>query len=72
MLGGVFGLSSNGANILNIGAGNWASAASNLVGICRAQDGHTLAFAFLMNRIYPGYAHPIQSGMVVAVARYNG
>jgi hypothetical protein len=33
MLGGVFGLSSNGANILNIGAGNWASAASNLVGM---------------------------------------
>jgi D-alanyl-D-alanine carboxypeptidase/D-alanyl-D-alanine-endopeptidase (penicillin-binding protein 4) len=46
--------------------------ASNLVGICRAQDGHTLAFAFLMNRIYPGYAHPIQNNMVVAVARYNG
>ncbi|SOX55685.1 PE domain-containing protein [Mycobacterium ahvazicum] len=33
MLGGMFGLSSNGANILNIGAGNWASAASNLVGM---------------------------------------
>jgi D-alanyl-D-alanine carboxypeptidase/D-alanyl-D-alanine-endopeptidase (penicillin-binding protein 4) len=46
--------------------------ASNLVGICRAQDGHTVAFAFLMNRIYPGYAHPIQNSMVVAVARYNG
>jgi hypothetical protein len=33
MLGGIFGLSSNGANILNIGAGNWASAGSNLVGM---------------------------------------
>jgi hypothetical protein len=33
MLGGIFGLSSNSANILNIGAGNWASAASNLVGM---------------------------------------
>ncbi len=33
MLGGMFGLSSNSANILNIGAGNWASAASNLVGM---------------------------------------
>ncbi|OMB98667.1 PE family protein [Mycobacterium colombiense] len=33
MLGGIFGLSSNGANILNIGVGNWASAASNLVGL---------------------------------------
>jgi D-alanyl-D-alanine carboxypeptidase/D-alanyl-D-alanine-endopeptidase (penicillin-binding protein 4) len=46
--------------------------ASNLVGICRARDGHTLAFAFLMNRVYPGYAHPIQNGMVVALARYDG
>ncbi|MDQ6817383.1 MAG: D-alanyl-D-alanine carboxypeptidase/D-alanyl-D-alanine-endopeptidase, partial [Actinomycetota bacterium] len=26
---------------------------SNLVGYCRARDGHTLAFAFLMNAIYP-------------------
>lgn len=33
MLGGIFGLSSNGANILNIGGGNWASAASNLIGL---------------------------------------
>src|SRR6185312_15835925 len=33
MLGGIFGLSSNGANILNIGAGNWASAGSNLLGL---------------------------------------
>jgi hypothetical protein len=33
MLGGMFGLSGNSANILNIGAGNWASAASNLVGM---------------------------------------
>jgi D-alanyl-D-alanine carboxypeptidase/D-alanyl-D-alanine-endopeptidase (penicillin-binding protein 4) len=46
--------------------------ASNLVGYCRARDGHTLAFAFMMNRIYPGYAHPIQNAMVNAVARYNG
>lgn len=33
MLGGIFGLSSNGANILNIGGGNWASAASDLLGM---------------------------------------
>jgi hypothetical protein len=33
MLGGMFGLSSNGANILNIGAGNWSSAASDLLGM---------------------------------------
>jgi D-alanyl-D-alanine carboxypeptidase/D-alanyl-D-alanine-endopeptidase (penicillin-binding protein 4) len=46
--------------------------ASNLVGYCQARDGHTLAFAFLMNQIYPGYAHPIQDAMVTAVARYDG
>lgn len=32
-LGGMFGLSSNGANIGNIGIGNWASATSNLLGM---------------------------------------
>ncbi|ETZ67387.1 PE domain-containing protein [Mycobacterium avium subsp. hominissuis] len=32
-LGGMFGLSSNGANIGNIGIGNWASATSNLLGL---------------------------------------
>jgi D-alanyl-D-alanine carboxypeptidase/D-alanyl-D-alanine-endopeptidase (penicillin-binding protein 4) len=46
--------------------------ASNVVGYCRAQDGHTLAYAFLMNGIYPDYAHPIQNRMEVAVARYGG
>ncbi len=45
---------------------------SNLVGYCRAKDGHTLAFAFLMNGIYPYYAHPIQDAMAVALARYGG
>ncbi|BBZ71607.1 PPE family protein, SVP subgroup [Mycobacterium paraseoulense] len=33
MLGGLFGLSSNGANIGNIGFGNWASAGSDLLGL---------------------------------------
>ena len=33
MLGGIFGLSSNSANILNIGTGNWASAGSDLLGL---------------------------------------
>ena len=46
--------------------------ASNVVGYCRAQDGHTLAFAFLLNGIYPDYAHPITDRMQVAVARYDG
>jgi serine-type D-Ala-D-Ala carboxypeptidase/endopeptidase (penicillin-binding protein 4) len=46
--------------------------ASNVVGYCRAQDGHLLAYAFLMNGIYPDYAHPIQNRMELAVARYGG
>ena len=33
MLGGIFGLSSNSANIGNIGVGNWASAGSDLLGL---------------------------------------
>ncbi len=45
---------------------------SNVVGYCRARDGHTLAYAFLMNGIFPNYAHPIQDQMQVAVAKYNG
>jgi serine-type D-Ala-D-Ala carboxypeptidase/endopeptidase (penicillin-binding protein 4) len=45
---------------------------SNLVGYCQAQDGHMLAFAFLMNSIDPSYAHPIQNGMAVALAKYDG
>jgi D-alanyl-D-alanine carboxypeptidase/D-alanyl-D-alanine-endopeptidase (penicillin-binding protein 4) len=46
--------------------------ASNVVGYCRAADGHTLAYAFLMNGIFPDYAHPIQDRMQLAVARYGG
>jgi D-alanyl-D-alanine carboxypeptidase/D-alanyl-D-alanine-endopeptidase (penicillin-binding protein 4) len=45
---------------------------SNVVGYCQARDGHTLAFAVMMNRIYPYYAHPIQNRMLVAVAKYDG
>jgi D-alanyl-D-alanine carboxypeptidase/D-alanyl-D-alanine-endopeptidase (penicillin-binding protein 4) len=45
---------------------------SNLVGYCQARDGHTLAFAFLMNSINPDFAHPIQNQMAIALARYNG
>jgi D-alanyl-D-alanine carboxypeptidase/D-alanyl-D-alanine-endopeptidase (penicillin-binding protein 4) len=45
---------------------------SNLVGYCHARDGHTLAFAFLMNGVYPDYAHPVQNAMAIAVARYSG
>jgi serine-type D-Ala-D-Ala carboxypeptidase/endopeptidase (penicillin-binding protein 4) len=45
---------------------------SNVVGYCRAKDGHTLAFALMMNGVYPDYAHPIQDRMQVAVAKYGG
>jgi D-alanyl-D-alanine carboxypeptidase/D-alanyl-D-alanine-endopeptidase (penicillin-binding protein 4) len=47
-------------------------AVSNVVGYCQARDGHTLAYAFLMNSIDPNYAHPIQDQMQVALARYDG
>ena len=45
---------------------------SNVVGYCQARNGHTLAYAVMMNGIYPDYAHPIQNRMLVSVARYNG
>jgi D-alanyl-D-alanine carboxypeptidase/D-alanyl-D-alanine-endopeptidase (penicillin-binding protein 4) len=45
---------------------------SNLVGYCTAADGHTLAFAILMNGVNPYAAHPIQDHMVEAIARSQG
>jgi D-alanyl-D-alanine carboxypeptidase/D-alanyl-D-alanine-endopeptidase (penicillin-binding protein 4) len=45
---------------------------SNVVGYCRAKDGHTLAYALMMNGIVPDYAHPIQDRMQVALAKYSG
>ena len=45
---------------------------SNVVGYCLAQDGHTLAYAIMMNGIVPDYAHPIQDRMQVALATYDG
>ncbi len=45
---------------------------SNVVGYCHARDGHTLAYALMMNGIVPDYAHPIQDRMQVALARYDG
>jgi D-alanyl-D-alanine carboxypeptidase/D-alanyl-D-alanine-endopeptidase (penicillin-binding protein 4) len=47
-------------------------AVSNVAGYCEARDGHTLAYAFLMNSIDPNYAHPIQDRMQVALAHYDG
>jgi D-alanyl-D-alanine carboxypeptidase len=43
-----------------------------VVGYCTARDGHTLAYALMMNGIVPTYAHPIQNRMVVGLADYNG
>ena len=46
---------------------------ANLVGLCTAQDGHTLAFAFLLNSLSdPAAGHAIEDNMAVAVAKYNG
>jgi D-alanyl-D-alanine carboxypeptidase/D-alanyl-D-alanine-endopeptidase (penicillin-binding protein 4) len=45
---------------------------SNLAGYCTARDGHTLAFAFLMNHVDPASARALQDSMTVALARYDG
>jgi len=45
---------------------------SNLAGYCRARNGHTLAFAILMNRVWPPAARTLQDRMAVAIARYDG
>ena len=46
---------------------------ANLVGYCRARDGHTLAFAFLANGLgSPDYVHQVEANMTVALAKYNG
>jgi serine-type D-Ala-D-Ala carboxypeptidase/endopeptidase (penicillin-binding protein 4) len=45
---------------------------ASLAGYCQARDGHTLAFAFLMNSVDPDFAHPTEAKMAVALANYNG
>jgi D-alanyl-D-alanine carboxypeptidase/D-alanyl-D-alanine-endopeptidase (penicillin-binding protein 4) len=46
---------------------------ANLAGYCTARDGHTLAFAFMSNRIgSPDFVHQVEAGMAVALAKYNG
>ncbi len=46
---------------------------ANLAGYCQALDGHTLAFAFMANRIgSPDYVHRVEAGMAVALAGYSG
>ena len=46
---------------------------ANLAGYCQALDGHTLAFAFMANRIgSPDYVHQVEADMAVALAGYHG
>jgi D-alanyl-D-alanine carboxypeptidase/D-alanyl-D-alanine-endopeptidase (penicillin-binding protein 4) len=46
---------------------------ASLAGFCAAQDGHTLAFAFLMNGLSdPNRGHALEANMAVALAKYSG
>ena len=50
------------------------AAVANVAGYCLARDGHSLAFAFLVNgNSATDYVHNVLEGrMMVALARYNG
>jgi D-alanyl-D-alanine carboxypeptidase/D-alanyl-D-alanine-endopeptidase (penicillin-binding protein 4) len=50
------------------------AAVANVAGYCQARDGHTLAFAFLVNgNPATDYVHNVLEGrMMVALARYDG
>jgi D-alanyl-D-alanine carboxypeptidase/D-alanyl-D-alanine-endopeptidase (penicillin-binding protein 4) len=50
------------------------AAVANVAGYCQARDGHTLAFAFLVNGdSATDYVHSVLEGrMMVALARYDG
>jgi D-alanyl-D-alanine carboxypeptidase len=50
------------------------AAVANTVGYCQARDGHTLAFAFLVNgNSATDFVHAVVEGnMMAALARYNG
>jgi serine-type D-Ala-D-Ala carboxypeptidase/endopeptidase (penicillin-binding protein 4) len=45
---------------------------SALAGYCRTRDGGRVAFAFLMNYVYPWSARRLQDNMASALARYDG
>ena len=45
---------------------------SALAGYCQTRDGGQLAFAFLMNGVYPSSAKVLQDRMAGALARYSG
>ena len=44
---------------------------SALAGFCTTTGGERVAFAFLMNRVYPSAARVLQDRMTVALARYD-
>ena len=48
------------------------SGVANLAGYCTARDGHTLAFAFLMNGVDSAAGHLLEQRMAIALAGYNG
>ena len=45
---------------------------SALAGYCQTRDGGQVAFAFLMNYVYPWGARRLQDRMTAALARYSG
>jgi D-alanyl-D-alanine carboxypeptidase/D-alanyl-D-alanine-endopeptidase (penicillin-binding protein 4) len=45
---------------------------SALAGYCTTTGGRRVAFAFLMNRVYPAGARTLQDRMTAALARYSG
>jgi len=44
---------------------------SNLAGYCTTTAGTTVAFAILMNGVYPSAARTLQDRMVSAIARFE-
>ena len=44
---------------------------SALAGFCNTTGGERVAFAFLMNRVYPSSARALQDRITVALARYD-
>ena len=44
---------------------------SALSGLCRAGNGHTIAFSLLMNSFFPADSHKLQDRAAVAIARYG-
>ena len=57
-----------------IGKTGTLAAVANVAGYCQARDGHTLAFAFLVNgNTATDYVHNVLEGrMMVALANYDG